>query len=49
MRVVLCTRVYYLSLSDWFSMRVALCTRVSAVSQMMSLTGSFGSILNKSI
>jgi hypothetical protein len=33
------------SLSALFSMRVARCTSVSAVSQMMSLTGSFGSIL----
>ena len=36
-----------LSLSALFSIRVARCTRVSAVSQMMSDTGSFGSILSR--
>ena len=36
-----------LSLSALFSIRVALCTKVSAVSQMMSDTGSLGSILSR--
>jgi len=35
------------SQSDFDSISVARWTKVSAVSQMMSLTGSFGSILNK--
>jgi len=35
------------ALSALLSMRVARCTRVSAVSQMMSLTGSLGSILSR--
>ena len=33
--------------SSLLSINVARCTRVSAVSHMISLTGSFGSILSK--